>query len=135
MEDAHFYWQDTFHWTLVKFRDAVVRWAVAIKRQHAHRAHSRGLRDVDQDTREKYPSLVTIELPDHDFTLTPLFVNTIQRAFDAADAAKAAGHAGPANRRHHPPAARPQHGHPPAGARPQAAQQPGSSAHHAQQRG
>ena len=35
---------------LRQFRDAVVRWAVAIKRQHAHREFSRGLHDVDEET-------------------------------------------------------------------------------------
>ena len=47
-----FVWQSTYHTLLTKFREACARWALAIKLQYAHRAHSNLTEGVAQETKE-----------------------------------------------------------------------------------
>ena len=83
-EGATFRWQSTFHWTLLKFQDAVLRWAYAIKLQFAQRAYSDLTQSVDDETLAQFPSLVTFEEDRHHFAITSNFKRAIKAAEDAA---------------------------------------------------
>ena len=85
-ENAIFTWQAAFHWTLVKFRSAVLRWAVAIKRQAAHRYYTSLTGHVSEQTAQQFEQFVSFELPFYDIQLAPAFTARISAAKAALDA-------------------------------------------------
>ena len=68
----------------IKFQDAVLRWAYAIKLQFAQRAYSNLTQSVDDETLAQYPALVTFEDDRHHFQITSRFKRAIKAAEDAA---------------------------------------------------
>ena len=85
-EGALFSWQAAFHWTLIKFRSAVLRWAVAIKRQAAHRYYTGLTGHVSEQTAQQFEQFVSFELPAYDIRLAPAFTASISAAKAALDA-------------------------------------------------
>ena len=83
-EGAVFRWQSTFHWALLKFRDAAMRWAYAIKLQFACRAFSDLTQTVADETLAKYPDLITFKSNRSTFHVTQQFQNAINAAEAAA---------------------------------------------------
>ena len=77
--DKQFVFQITFLSTLVAFRDAVIRWAEAIRRHHHLRKYTRKKKHVAEETRDQFKQLVIITSA-YTYTLNPAFVAAIAGA-------------------------------------------------------
>ena len=86
MDGVVFVWQSAYHTLLTKFREACVRWALAIKLQYARRAHSNLTEGVAQETREEFAGLVEFNDAGSDFRVTPAFNQAVERAKSELDA-------------------------------------------------
>ena len=56
-----FSWQTCFHTTLLKFREAVIRKCIGIRRHFIHRVHTRLTEVVSEEERAKYGCVAKIE--------------------------------------------------------------------------
>ena len=80
-----FIWQATFLATLNSFRNAVLRWCYAIRKQYSNRIHTNLTAKVSDNTRASYPTLVQItDTGEH--TPTTIFKQAITSAEAARDA-------------------------------------------------
>ena len=95
-EGAIFVWQSTFYTTLTKFREAVIRYAVQIRRHYIHRNHTNLTEVVPATQRARFSTLLIIQ-QDGLYTLTDALTKAIQDAKLAHEAqiAQVAGPAGP----------------------------------------
>ena len=78
-EGAAFVWQSTFYTTLTKFREAVTRYAVQIRRHYIQRKHTNLTAIVPASQRTRFNTLITIQL-DGTYTLTDALTQAIQDA-------------------------------------------------------
>ena len=78
-EGAIFTWQSTFYTTLTKFREAVIRYAVQIRRHYIQRKHTNLTAIVPASQRARFNTLITIQL-DGTYTLTDALTQAIQDA-------------------------------------------------------
>ena len=83
-EGGIFRWQTTYHWTLLKFRDAAMRWACGIKLQFARRRFSHLTEHVPQATLSLYPALITFRNEGRSFSVASALTQEINRAEAAA---------------------------------------------------
>ena len=60
-EGLTFSWQTCFHTTLLKFREAVIRKCVGIRRHFIHRVHTHLTAAVPEEERAKYGCVAKIE--------------------------------------------------------------------------
>ena len=75
-----------FHMTLRKFREAVIRKCLSIRKHWIKREHTNLTGVVPEDERKRYGPLAKIQL-DGQYTLTTAFTNAIAAAKQAEDAA------------------------------------------------
>ena len=94
-EGGVFRWQTTYHWTLLKFRDAAVRWACGVKLQFARRRFSHLTEHVPQATLSLYPTLITFGSEGRSFSVASALTQEIDRA-EADAQGRAAANTGPA---------------------------------------
>ena len=78
-ENKVFVWQTCYHTTLLKFREAVIRKCVSIKRHHTHREYTPLTGVVSEEERKRYGALAKIQ-PNGNYSLTSAFVNEITKA-------------------------------------------------------
>ena len=78
-EGAIFNWQSTFYTTLTKFREAVIRYAVQVRRHYIQRKHTNLTAIVPASQRARFNTLLTIQL-DGTYTLTDALTQAIQDA-------------------------------------------------------
>ena len=83
---ATFIWERTYHDSLRRFRDAVLRRGYAMRKLYVNRIHTNLVGVVSDADRMKYSSLASITPTGHT-TLTPAFTQAIANAQTAADAA------------------------------------------------
>ena len=88
-EGAAFVWQSTFYTALTKFREAVVRYAIQIRRHYIHRKHTNLTAIVPTSQRARFHTLIAIQ-PDGTYTLTDALTQAIQDAKLAHEARGAA---------------------------------------------
>ena len=91
-EGELFRWQTTYHWTLLKFRDAVLRRCHGIRRHYVARKHTHLVSVVSETERMAYPELVGIT-EEGFYNLNPKLTAEIDKA--AADAATRSQHTEP----------------------------------------
>ena len=60
-ENLIFEWKTCYHTTLLKFREAVIRKCIGIRRHYVHRVHTRLTEVVPEDERATYACVVKIE--------------------------------------------------------------------------
>ena len=78
-EGAIFVWQSTFYTPLTKFREAVIRYAVQIRRHYIHRKHTNFTEVVPATQRARFSTLLNIQ-QDGTYTLTDALTQAIQDA-------------------------------------------------------
>ena len=83
---ATFIWERTYHDSLRRFRDAVLRRGYAMRKLYVNRINTNLVGVVSDADRMKYSSLASITPTGHT-TLTPAFTQAIANAQTAADAA------------------------------------------------
>ena len=76
-ENMIFSWRTCFHTTLLKFREAVVRNCIGIRRHFIHRVHTQLTGVVSEAERGKYACVAKIE-PNGTYTISPALEATIQ---------------------------------------------------------
>ena len=91
-EGELFRWQTTYHWTLLKFRDAVLRRCHGIRRHYVARKHTHLVSVVSETERMAYPELVGIT-EEGFYNLNPKLTAEIDAA--EANAAKRDQHNAP----------------------------------------
>ena len=83
---AAFIWQRTYHDTLRRFRDAVLRRGYAMRRLFVHRKYTNLVGTVSDNDRAKFAPLATISPSGHT-QLSAAFTSAITNAKASADAA------------------------------------------------